>query len=73
MQEVISELKVLDSDLTSQFFADLVKIQADQVQSGEKLLGELLVSMAYNSDKEVLDVCVIQGKDLPVMDKVGEK
>ena len=73
MQEVISELKVIDSDLTSQFFADLVEIQADQVQSGEKLLGELLVSMTYNSDKEVLDVCVIQAKDLPVMDKVGEK
>ena len=73
MQEVISELKVLDSDLTSRFFADLVEIQADQVQSGEKLLGELLVSMTYNSDKEVLDVCVIQGKDFPVMDKVGER
>ena len=76
MQEVISELKVLNtdsSDLTFQFFADLAEIQAEKVQSGEKQLGELLVSMAYNSDKEVLDVHVIQGRGLPVMDKAGEE
>ena len=76
MQEVISELKVLNtdsSDLTFQFFADLAEIQAEKVQSGEKQLGELLVSMAYNSDKEVLDVHVIQGRGLPVMDKTGEE
>ena len=29
--------------------------------------------MAYNSDKEVLDVHVIQGRGLPVMDKTGEE
>ena len=76
MQEVILELKVLNtdsSDLTFQFFADLAEIQAEKVQSGEKQLGELLVSMAYNSDKEVLDVHVIQGRGLPVMDKTGEE
>ena len=76
MQEVISELKVLNtdsSDLTFQFFADLAEIQAEKVQSGEKQLGELLVSMAYNSDKEVLDVHVIQGRGLPVMDKAGKE
>lgn len=75
MQEVVSELKVINTDsndLTFQFFADLVEIQAEKVQSGEKHLGELLVSVAYNSDKEVLDVQVIQGRGLPVMDKAGE-
>ncbi len=74
-QEVTSELELLkmsSDDLTLRFFADLAELQEEKVRNGEKDLGELLVSVEYSAEKESLDVLVIQGNGLPVMDKAGE-
>jgi hypothetical protein len=73
-QEIIAELKVRNvasDDLTLLFFSDLVARQTEMVQSGDKQLGELLVSVEYSEGKGNLEVHVIQGRGLPIMDKAG--
>lgn len=68
-------MKILGAEselLTLHFFSDLISIQNEKVASGRKDLGELLVAAAYNKEKAELEVHVIQGKGLPVMDKSGE-
>ncbi len=73
-QDLVYELdliKTQSNDLTLQFFSDLVRIQEEKVSGREKDLGELLVTVEYNRDKKVLHVHVIQGRNLPVMDKAG--
>ena len=42
------------------------------VLKGEKVLGEVLVSVRYDTDKRGVDVNVVQALGLPVMDKIGE-
>ena len=65
-------LKMQSDDLTLRFFSDLVHFQQEKVKKHENKLGELLVSLRYDKEKSSLHVHVIQGKNLPVMDRVGE-
>ena len=74
-QEVVSSLKTLklkSDDLTVHFFSDLVRLQNEKIKSKDNSLGELLTTLRYDWHKSCLDVHVIQGKGLPVMDKTGK-
>ena len=72
MKGELDFLKLSSDELTQHFFSDLVALQAEVDQSGEKKLGDLLVSLNYNTSKSAVDVHVIQSRGLPVMDKLGK-
>ena len=47
------------------FFSDLVQHQHEKVESGKAELGTLLISVGYLKQSSVIEVDVIQGKNLP--------
>ncbi len=68
----LKTLKLKSDDLTVHFFSDLVRLQNERIESKDNSLGELLMTLCYDQHKSCLDVHVIQGKGLPVMDKAGK-
>ena len=51
------------------FQSDLLK---QQEREGERKLGTLLLSVGYLRDRSVVEVTIIQGQNLPGLDKSGE-
>ena len=58
--------------LILRFFSDLAQRQHEEVESGKAELGTLLISVGYLKQSSVVEVDVIQGKNLPGLDKSGE-
>ena len=54
------------------FFSDLAQCQREEMESGKAELGTLLISVGYLKQSSVVEVDVIQGKNLPGLDKNGE-
>ena len=47
------------------FFSDLAQHQREEVESGKAELGTLLISVGYLKQSSLVEVDVIQGKNLP--------
>ena len=58
--------------LILRFFSDLAQRQREEVKSGKAELGTLLVSVGYLRQSSVIEIDVIQGRNLPGLDKTGE-
>ena len=65
-------LRLPTEKLILRFFSDLAQRQSDEVESGKAELGTLLISVGYLKQSSVVEVDVIQGKNLPGLDKTGE-
>ena len=58
--------------LILRFFSDLAQRQREEVESGKAELGTLLVSVGYLKQSSIIEIDVIQGRNLPGLDKTGE-
>ena len=58
--------------LILRFFSDLAQRQREEVERGKAELGTLLISVGYLKQSSVVEVDVIQGKNLPGLDKTGQ-
>ena len=58
--------------LILRFFSDLAQRQCEERESGKANLGTLLISVGYLKQSSIVDVDIIQGKNLPGLDKSGK-
>ena len=65
-------LRQTTGELILQFFSDLSRCQNDEIEKGRMELGTLLVSVGYLKGESNVEIDVIQGKNLPGLDKTGE-
>ena len=65
-------LRLPTEKLILRFFSDLAQRQHEEVESGKAELGTLLFSVGYLKQSSVIEVDIIQGKNLPGLDKTGE-
>ena len=59
-------------ELILRFFFDLSRCQRDEIEKGRMELGTLLISVGYIKAESIVEVDVIQGRNLPGLDKTGE-
>ena len=79
MQELNYQLDILSlptDRLILRFYSELADIQTAEAQTAEinpksAKLGRLLLSTGYHQEREVIEVTLIQGKDLPGPDNSG--
>ena len=60
------------NELILRFFSDLSRCQQDEIEKGKMELGTLLISVGYIKGESIVEVDVIQGRNLPGLDKTGE-
>ena len=74
LQALNSRLDVLrqpTDTLILRFFSELAQCQSDVIEKGKADLGTLLISVGYHKGKSLVEVDIIQGKNLPGLDKTG--
>ena len=54
------------------FYSSVASQQQVVAESGEKVLGSLMLSVCYRRDKTAVEVNLIQGSGLPGLDHTGE-
>ena len=54
------------------FYSSVASQQQVVTESGEKVLGSLMLSVCYRRDKTAVEVNLIQGSGLPGLDHTGE-
>ena len=66
------EILSLQTDkLIYKFFLDLVDMQIASSNSGEAKFGEVMLSIGYHEDREVIEVNLFQASNLPGLDSSG--
>lgn len=67
----MNTLSLQTDKLILMFYSDLADVQTSLVNSGETAYGKVLLSTGYHSDREVVELNLIQANNLPGLDKSG--